>query len=174
MKHFLLVLISAILLPFQSSAQNLVSSEFLESLSRDSLISRFGSFIQNGVELYRITYTTPDIQGQTDTVSGLVVLPQALGGTRPLVIYQHGTINDRDSVPSQQSEEAQIPIVYAAVGGVAIAPDYLGFGASQGFHPYLHAETEASAGIDMIFAMNDFLEDSDFALNDQLFIAGYS
>lgn len=124
--------------------------------------------------MYRITYTTPDIKGQTDTVSGLVVLPQALGGARPLVIYQHGTINDRDSVPSQQSEEAQIPIVYAAVGGIAIAPDYLGFGVSQGFHPYLHAETEASVGIDMIFAMDDFLEGDDIALNDQLFIAGYS
>jgi hypothetical protein len=61
------------------------------------------------------------------------------------------------------------------MGYVAIAPDYLGLGDSRGFHPYVHAATQASAGLEMLFAAAEWL---DAALGDawagDVFVSGYS
>jgi hypothetical protein len=55
-----------------------------------------------------------------------------------------------------------------------VLPDYLGLGESPGFHPYLHARSEATAGVDMLRAARRFCASSSLALNGQLFLAGYS
>ena len=78
------------------------------------------------------------------------------------------------SRPSERRGGWELAGVGAALGYVAVAPDYLGLGESRGFHPYVHAATEASAAIDLLYAAQEFAEKQKFPLNGQLFLTGYS
>lgn len=157
-------------------AQNLINSQYVGSRSKNYLQGLYGPLIQNGVDLYRITYETPDIHGDLDTASGLLVLPvRQESFTYPLLCYQHGTVNGPNDVPSHLAGGSQLPMVFGGMGYVTSAADYLGLGEARGFHPYVHAKSEASAAIDMLFAVREFAENNDeLYLNDQLFISGYS
>ncbi|MBK8042036.1 MAG: hypothetical protein IPK21_04855 [Haliscomenobacter sp.] len=90
------------------------------------------------------------------------------------MVYQHGTAGSREAVPSRLSFEATIGLVGGALGYVSVLPDYLGLGDSDGFHPYLHAKTEASAAVDMLRAARQFAASATIALNGQVFVSGYS
>ncbi len=156
------------------SGQELVGLEWLDFISKKELTDKYGDIFNNGVDLYKIRYTTTDWDKNIDTCSGLLVVPDIPIQGLPLTIYLHGTINFNDSVPSNLPLEATIPIVYGGAGSISMAPDYLGFGYSKGFHPYMHAKTEASTGRDMILGVLKFVDKMDFILNGQLFISGYS
>lgn len=134
--------------------------------------------VENSVEVYKVRYTTQDVTGGVDTASGLMLLPDFRDKTMPIVVYDHGTIGDREGAPSRFSllnqNEGQIPLIYASFGYATLAPDYIGLGDSPGFHPYVHAESEAWASIDMITAFKKYAEQESIMLNDQLFICGYS
>jgi len=159
-----------------NSAQKVVSSTFLISYDLDYFtVGLQIPFSKNGVDLYRINYTTTNLEGALDTASGLLCIPQIEGYNLPLVSYDHGTVGSRYAVPSYLSPEHTLPAIYSSVGTVTIAPDYLGLGDNDGIHPYVHANSEASASYDMIVAVKDFLPmEMDINLNDQLFITGYS
>ena len=160
----------------QLSAQELISSEYKGERSLQQMQADFGFFMQNGVEMYKLTYTTPGVDGQLDTASGLIVLPVRDGDfAYPLLCYQHGTVGSKDDVPSNLQGGWELAAVFGGVGYVSVAPDYLGLGESRGFHPYVHAATEASAAIDMMRASRQFVETyPDAAVNDQVFVTGYS
>lgn len=156
-------------------SQDLVEAIFLESHTREELVAEYGFFIQYGIDVYKILYTTPDVQGQLDTASGMLAIPRAQDFALPLFIYQHGTSNARDDTPSNLNiADHEVPLAFGGAGFVALAPDYLGLGESRGFHPYLHAATEASAAIDMLKATGPYVEGQGQSLNGQLFLAGYS
>jgi len=124
---------------------------------------------------YKVTYTTTDAFGQPDTATGLVSLPEQDEFVLPLVLYNHGTVGARDEVPSVPGVLERLLV--AGIAGnsfIALAPDYLGLGDSDGIHPYLHAATEASAGRDMVIAVKKWLDEQGIRQNDQLFITGYS
>lgn len=114
--------------------------------------------------------------GTIDTASGLVILP-ILDNTiaKPFLTYQHGTSSDRDNVPSRLPQEALLVYYFASQGYISMAPDYLGLGDSRRtIHPYVHADTEASAAIDLLRATKQYLDAEGIAYNDQLFMTGYS
>lgn len=163
-----------LLLSNTSQAQNLVSVEFKGSLPLFALQFLVGPQAKYDVDSYKITYTTFDIRGALDTASGLVSIPRKDSILFPLGLVQHGTVSGRDDVPSNLSGGYQLGAGFSSAGYVVIQPDYLGLGDSRGFHPYVHADTEASAGIDMIFATKEFLEQQNVGYNDQLFVTGYS
>jgi pimeloyl-ACP methyl ester carboxylesterase len=77
-------------------------------------------------------------------------------------------------VPSRLNQEGDLVAALGGVGFLTVAPDYLGLGDSPGFHPYVHAETEATASVDMLRAAREFAEEKSIYLNDQVFVAGYS
>ncbi len=175
MRGFLLL--GLLMMAWQSNAQiaaaRLVSSEFLGTTTRAELMAVF-PLAQNAVDAYKITYTTLDLEGQLDTASGFVGIPIVDGVAFPVGIYQHGTVNSPEDVPSRGNAESFIPMVFAGMGFLSIAPDYLGLGDSRGFHPYVHAETEASAAIDMLIALDEFATQQGLVLNGQHFVTGYS
>jgi len=175
MKKLLLTLFTLLFLQ-TSNAQEVVSSTFLTSYSQQYLVNEFeATFAQYGVDLYRVTYTTTNLEGALDTASGLVCIPDIEGLNLPLVSYGHGTVASRFAVPSFLSSEHVIPTIYASVGVVSVAPDYLGLGVNEGIHPYVHADSEAWASYDLIVAIKPFLEDEfGLGLNEQLYITGYS
>lgn len=157
------------------SAQNLISIEYKGQRSQEQLAADYGFLIQNGVERYKITYTTPDVFGQLDTASGLIILPVREETTiYPLLVYQHGTVNGPQDVPSNLQGGYQLAEVFGGLGYVSLAPDYLGAGEARGFHPYVHRASEASAAVDMIRAVRSYAPEMDLLLNDQLFVTGYS
>jgi len=159
-------------------AQDILSIEFLESRTKAQLVDEFGPFTRYGAELYRVTYETPDIYGVKDTASGLFVYPVPEDSLEinvyPMLIYQHGTVGSRLDVPSELAGGFQLAMFWASVGYATTAADFLGLGTSRGFHPYVHARTEASAAIDFHIGMKDIASDEGFLVNDQLFVTGYS
>ncbi len=155
-------------------AQQLISSEPKGAYTRAELNAQFGPFFENGVKLYKILYTTLDLQGVTDTASGLLIVPDLEGAIMPLHCSLHGTVTSKNDVPSNLQGGYELGVVFGGLGYVTAMPDFLGLGESRGFHPYVHAASEASASLDMLLAVREFATQNNILLNDQLFISGYS
>jgi len=169
----LIILFSATV--YSAFAQNVVEVTFIESRTKEDISSAFGVDAQYDVKLYKMLYETPDVQGNLDTASGLFIIPDDPNNTYPLLCYQHGTVNDRDDVPSLLAGGSELAIIFGSMGYVTTAADYLGLGTARGVHPYVHADSEASAAVDMLYAMRAYAETDDaVTLNDQVFVTGYS
>ncbi|MFK7905374.1 MAG: lipase family protein [Chitinophagales bacterium] len=158
------------------SGQVLVSSELLQSLSTLELAGQGVFGATYGVDVYKLIYNTIDTQGEPTIASGAMVLPQTNDETLcfPMMSYAHGTVLAQDNIPSRLSGEILVGYFSAADGYVAVLPDYLGMGDSPGLHPYVHADSEATASIDMIRAAREYAAANNISLNDQLFLTGYS
>ncbi|MFN6379532.1 MAG: lipase family protein [Flavobacteriales bacterium] len=130
--------------------------------------------IQSEVDFYKIKYMTPHPNGTMVEVSGALCVPSDLDCPLPMASYQHGTISARNEAPSNPTGEALIGVLYAAVGYITVMPDYIGLGDSQLFHPYVHADSQASASLDMIRSARDLQETLGYNWDEQLFIFGYS
>lgn len=143
----------------------------------DSLLSIVGVAIpvSNGIDIYKVRYATIDARGEARTeASGALVVPTGATGPFPMSSYQHGTILLKEDVPSRQSGEIAIGIIFSATGYITALPDYLGLGDSPGLHPYCHAKSEATASVDMLRASKRVLEELNVDENGQLFLFGYS
>ena len=175
MKRFYTLYLTLFLFGTLLNAQDLVSVTYKGSRTKAQMVADYGFFMQYGIDRYKFQYTTLDVHGNLDTASGLFVLPSVDAANLPLLVYQHGTVGSKEEVPSNLSGGYELAEVYGAMGYATVAPDYLGLGDARGFHPYLHAATEASAAIDMLYAARQYLEnDPDFEDNGKLFIMGYS
>lgn len=157
-------------------AQTLVSATYLGQKSKEAIAGQYFFLfpVKNGVKFYKITYNTPDVQGNASVASAFMAVPDNADFTYPLLCYQHGTSSSKSDVPSNLNQESQLPILMAGLGFLVVTPDYLGLGDSPGFHPYVHAETEASAGVDGLRALQDFANDEGFCYENRLFLTGYS
>ena len=125
------------------------------------------------VQIYSITYRTIDVTGRATVASGAVFVPLNAGAV-PLMSYSHGTAS-RTGVPSLQSQEGVAAgVLFATTGGVVAMADYLGLGSNPGFHPYIHAASEASAGLDALRAARALAQRQGVALNMKVFVFGYS
>lgn len=155
--------------------QNLVSYELLGEISAADAETEFdlpgGNLFDQ--KFYKVTYLTEHQDGEVREASGWVGLPQDIGRAYPTFVYQHGTAFSRTSVPSRDNETFFGKIM-AASGYVAVLPDYLGLGDSEGIHPYMNADTESSAAADLILAAREIVAQEDLHINSQLFITGYS
>ncbi|HUR29850.1 MAG TPA: hypothetical protein VMZ69_00390, partial [Saprospiraceae bacterium] len=140
----------------------LIDYTYLGSRTRIELVSVLFIYVDYDIDLYKIRYQTLDVHMQPDTASGLLVVPKVPADTKlPLVLYAHGTTTGPDDVPSNLKGGYEVAMGYAGFGFATLAPDYLGLGESDGFHPYLHAASEASASLDMVIAGFEFLEFND-------------
>jgi hypothetical protein len=154
----------------------LVDYTFLGTRTKAYLYILFGSPVDYDVNLYKIRYKTPDIHGAPDTASGLLVLPVVPASAQlPLVVYEHGTTDGPNDVPSKLHGGYEVAMAYAGKGFATVAPDFLGLGDARGFHPYVHAASEASASFDMLNASVEYLEHNDPDWDQvHLFLCGYS
>jgi pimeloyl-ACP methyl ester carboxylesterase len=156
------------------SAQELVSYEKISFISADQLTATYGIPFNNGVDFYRVLYSSRDITGAQDTLSGLACIPDDLSLSYPTLIYQHGTVGSREDVPSNLQGGYQIAEIFGGLQYVSIAPDFVGLGTGRGVHPYVHADSEAWAATDMLQALEELSTELDLIRNDQLFLTGYS
>ena len=161
----------------------LVSSELIESYTAEEVQQIASSFslpsdvipLTYGVDFYRVEYTTLHPMGMEVLASGAVAVPQGVTCPRAIASYQHGTVAAKDNVPSQLNDEGLLGVLYASTGFVCTMPDYIGLGSSDVFHLYVHAESQATAVLDLIrLASDDLQEDLGYTWDGQLFLYGYS
>ncbi len=157
-------------------SQHLISVSFIETATTNDLSIVSQITPEYNVDYYKVVYNTVDENGDPHIASGAVAIPQvATCDTLPLGLYCHGTVLRKFDVPSANNFEAIIPKIFASKGFIVAAPDYIGLGESSGIHPYVHAETEATASVDLLKATREFLTDStSIRDNNQLFLTGYS
>ncbi len=132
---------------------------------------------QSAVDLVSLTYRTVDAGGAPTVASALLAVPTRRTGSLALVSYQHGTEVRKDAVGSVrglETPETAVPLIFATSGYLAIMPDYLGLGASPGLHPFVHAESLASAVIDALRAARHFARQEDIGLEEEIYLIGYS
>ncbi len=176
MKKCIVLLISLLFFQLDGlNAQKLISAIDLGVQTRNDVPPEFGFLMPNPVQSYKLVYETTDTKGNTVQASGLAVFPTAEGFAFPVAIYQHGTVAVKQQVPSNLSAEAIIGWVFSSNNYIVLLPDYLGFGENEeDIHPYVHAATQASAAVDMLYAARDFAAQKGYVFNDQLFVTGYS
>ncbi len=131
---------------------------------------------ENPVEMYSITYNTPDSDKEMVIASGLVIIPDPPGRKYSLVSFQHGTMVKREEAPSYPESCDYVPFLrqFAGKQYVVSMPDYIGMGHSTVRHPYMHSDTEASACLDMLRATKALCSQLGVQLNSKLFLTGYS
>ena len=152
----------------------LISDSLLQTFTVQDMLAQGVGNAQYGVEVHRLIYNTIDPFGAPTIASGAVVVPVSSDCYHPIAAYMHGTILNRQDVPSRLSGEILVGYFLGATGYVGVLPDYLGLGDSPGPHPYMHAASEASASIDMLRAAREFCEAREVLLNGQVFLTGYS
>lgn len=124
------------------------------------------------ITAYKMRYYTTGLDGKITIASAAVTIPNETPvAQRPVISYQHGTTSNRKQVPSSGSTEVVINAAfYSSNGFVSVAADYLGLGDEPSFHPYLHADSEASASADALLAVYG----AGLSTSKKLFLAGYS
>jgi acetyl esterase/lipase len=180
MKHiylvFSLVFLNAV------NAQYLVSVNLESSYDVNNVQSALSSYgwnyanlDLNPVDRYSISYNTIDVHGNPTIASGAFFIPNKPNcDYAPITVYEHGTEFVESNVPSTGAYYNQ-GIYFSTTGYIAVLPDYLGLGTNPGIHPYHHAESEATATIDLIRAVREFLDTANVIQdNGQVFLTGYS
>lgn len=176
-----LTIILSFLISFGTNAQ-VTGSEFIVHYNENQINTVLNSFgITSNlvsaiyeVDFYRVTYMTQHPNGEMVEVSGALCVPSDANCPLPISSYQHGTIGSRAEAPSFVSGEAMLGVIFASGGYITCMPDYIGLGQSELLHLYVHADSEASASLDMIRATRDLQEDLGFEWNEELFLWGYS
>lgn len=131
------------------------------------------------VSLREVVYNTAGPDGKMYQVSSAVLVPGGTGCTGPysVVSYNRGTdvIKARTLANASDGETGLLMGMLAAQGYVVVATDYLGFAKStHDYHPYLHAESQASTTIDAVIAATSALSKLGVTTSGKLFLTGYS
>jgi pimeloyl-ACP methyl ester carboxylesterase len=132
------------------------------------------------VTVVQINYQTPGAQpAEMSNASAAVLIPggENCPGPFPLIAYAHGTEFEKNRTMANPDDDETFALIafYAAQGYAVVATDYLGYALSAyPYHPYIHAETEASAVIDSIRATRLAAESLGLALNGKVMVTGYS
>jgi pimeloyl-ACP methyl ester carboxylesterase len=165
----------------EQKKEHYVSGELLASVPQNTLqmlvasqgFDAYRNEIKYGVSVYRVVYHTT-YQGKEIKASGLICVPLNRTTPAPVLSAQHGTIFSNEEAPSNFTGLTGFELL-AAGGYVTLIPDYIGFGESKGyFHPYYDQKHSAAAVVDFIKAGKAFYKEYNIAVNDQLFLAGYS
>jgi len=157
-----------------------------------SFLSSFGSLLTGitySLEMQKVTYQSIGADGQSHTMTGLLILPKSLLGSKPsvpILMYQHGTEPYRPYSPSQylthqtrpkDYPEVMVAAMIASTGYAVAMTDYEGLGDNNGIQPYVHGATLAKQVIGMLRASRDIMaagSSSPCSWNRQLFLMGYS
>lgn len=154
--------------------------EILQSFSRESIDQANDHRSLSGeakcdVKIVQLTYESIGVKGEPETLSAGLYVPQKCTGPFPLVAYAHGTQSDKQRLTTQVGPGNWVIAFFAARGYLVVSADYLGLGKSDyPYHPYLHADSEASAIIDSIRAARVAATRLNAPINDQVMLLGYS
>lgn len=158
-------------------------------------ISNFGTLLTSvnyTLDMQKITYQSTGADGQIHNMTGLLILPRSVLGSKPsvpILMYQHGTEPFRIYSPSRflahmdrpaDYPEVMVAAAIASTGYAVAMADYEGMGDNTSIQPYVHGATLARQVIDMLRASRDRIggtagnSSSPCSWNSQLFLMGYS
>ncbi|MES2583236.1 MAG: alpha/beta fold hydrolase [Pseudomonadota bacterium] len=130
------------------------------------------------VKVVALNYHTVGVAGEQANASGVLLVPAGnCTASTALVAYAKGTDvqKPRTLANPADSETFMLAAMYAAQGYAVVATDYLGFAKSTySYHPYLHADTEASSVIDAIRAARNAAYAVGANLSGKVMFTGYS
>jgi pimeloyl-ACP methyl ester carboxylesterase len=132
------------------------------------------------VTVVQINYQTSGVQrGEKTNASAAVLVPSGFGcpGPFPLIAYGRGTtpFKAHTMANPEDPETIRLMAFFAAQGYVVVATDYLSYAlSSYPYHPYMHADTEASSIIDSIRATRKAASSLGLTLNGKVMLTGYS
>lgn len=129
------------------------------------------------VRVYQLIYQSIGVEGEPVDLSAALLVPDDEGcpGPYPLLGQGHGTITEKARQQADMGPNSGYIAFFAAHGYVVVAPDYLGLGVSDyDYHPYLHADSEASAMIDAMRAARHAGEELGIDYSGKVMVAGYS
>ena len=132
------------------------------------------------VKLVALNYATVGAHGDGGAnASGVLLVPTGAGcaAAAPLVAYARGTevYKPRTLADPQDGETFLLVAMYAAQGYAVVATDYLGYAkSSYPYHPYLHADSEASSVIDSVRAARRAASAVGASLSGKVMFTGYS
>lgn len=132
------------------------------------------------VTIAQINYQTSGVQPrELSNASAAVLVPSGSNcpGPFPLLAFARGTNlfkSHTNADPTDPTAELLMNF-FAAQGYAVVATDYLGYALSNyPYHPYMHADTEASAVIDSIRATRLAAAALGLQLNGKIMVSGYS
>lgn len=161
----------------------------------NGFISSFGTLLSSvnyTLDMQKVTYQAPGADGQMHAMTGLLILPKSILGSKPAVpilLYQHGTEPYRLYSPSRFLEHMDRPADYpevmvaaaiASTGYAVAMADYEGLGDNTNVQPYVHGSSLAKQVVGMLRASRDIIggtagnSSSPCKWNSQLFLMGYS
>ncbi len=134
------------------------------------------------VKVVALNYATIGAKGEDGAnASGVMLVPAgsdpACSGAAPLVAYARGTqvLKPRTLANPNDSETFSLIAFFASQGYAVVATDYLGYAKSTyTYHPYLHADSEASAVIDSVRAAANAASAVGAKLSGKVMFTGYS
>jgi pimeloyl-ACP methyl ester carboxylesterase len=131
------------------------------------------------VKVVSLNYVTIGVSGEQTNASGVMLVPFGPDCTAPtgLVAYAKGTDVEKPRTLANPADNETLLLagIYAARGYAVVATDYLGFAKSNySYHPYLHADSEASSVIDSIRAARNAASGVGSSLSGKVMLTGYS
>jgi pimeloyl-ACP methyl ester carboxylesterase len=131
--------------------------------------------VQNGAELFRITYWTV-LKGKPTQASGLISVPNTTAPPKGVVMYLHGTNATRATAPSQldRVDGNEETAIFAGNGFYTVLPDYIGMGVSQLPQAYMITKPQVDASIDMLRAVHQVAKHRHMKWSPNLTMMGFS
>lgn len=133
------------------------------------------------VKWVALDYASTGAHGEDTNVTGALLVPTGDDAVctqeAPLLAYARGTDPDktRRMANPENSESFMLAAFFAAQGYAVVATDYLGYGGSSyAFHPYLHADSQASSVLDSVRAARQASAELDVSLSGDVLFSGYS
>ena len=131
------------------------------------------------VKVVALNYATAGVRtGEESNASGVMLVPGGVcTGAAPLVSYAKGSevYRPRTLANPQDEETFLLAAMYAAQGYAVVATDYLGFAKSDyPYHPFLHADSEATSVLDAVRAARAAAPSVGVSLSGKLMLTGFS
>lgn len=131
------------------------------------------------VQLYKLTFTSqvPELNNRVIESTGLVAIPETTDTDLPLLSYQHGTVFEKNQVPSQPENSFETKLLltqFASQGYIVIGADYFGLGDSDLPNSYFQRASTEQACLDHRKAAMQFLEEQTKLKVKAFFTFGWS
>jgi pimeloyl-ACP methyl ester carboxylesterase len=156
-----------------------------------SFVSNFGTLLINikyTLDMQKVTYQSTGADGKIHSMTGLLILPRSISGSKPsvpILMYQHGTEVYRPFSPSRYLTHLDSPTNYpevmvaaliASTGYAVALVDYEGMGDNTDPQPHVVGARLAQQVIDLLIASRGIIggSNSPCSWNNQLFLMGYS
>lgn len=157
-----------------------VTAAQIDAQATSSGLSALTGPAQCDVKVVSLNYRTPGaLNGDESNASGVLLVPAGTcaAAKAPLLAYARGTevAKPRALANPSDPETFSLMAMFASQGYAVVATDYLGYAKSAyAFHPYLHADSEASSVIDSIRAARVAAPTAGLQLSGKVMVTGYS